>query len=239
MPGWDVGRFVEEANRFVREQGAALGREVSPEHHLLSEVEVLALRLFTGPGFVPINNFLRQLAKLDADYRAKAARQMHLSYSSTCAHLVSGLRKLARFTPPPAQPLYRGVVGSLPRGVESLRDVNGLHVAVEFGFMSTSTSKEVCISYMNEGGQNVLWELRACDESDEAFHMGADVSMLSQFPKECEVTFPPYTMLVVERHPDEAQTRHSEARPYSVQETERTEDGEVSYLRLVAKPHFI
>ena len=34
-------------------------------------------------------------------------------------------------------------------------------------------------------------------EDDEAFHCGADVSLLSQFPEEREMLFPPLTMLAV------------------------------------------
>ena len=37
------------------------------------------------------------------------------------------------------------------------------------------------------------------DSSTLAGSCGADVALLSQFPKEKEITFPPYTMLVVEK----------------------------------------
>ena len=95
--------------------------------------------------------------------------------------------------------MYRGVRGQLRDGVDSMLDrANGLHVAVESGFMSTTYDKAVCMTYMDKSGPDLLWELNAVEESDEAFHLGADVSLLSQFPKEREITFPPYTMLVVE-----------------------------------------
>jgi hypothetical protein len=42
---------------------------------------------------------------------------------------------------------------------------------------------------------NVLWEL-ACREEDEAHHNGADIAIISQFPGEEEVLFPPLTMMV-------------------------------------------
>ena len=47
--------------------------------------------------------------------------------------------------------------------------------------------------------RNVLWELRPSPQTDEAFHRGADVAMLSQFAAEREVLFPPCTMLRVLR----------------------------------------
>ena len=65
--------------------------------------ELIAVRLFTGPGFHVINEFLRQLALLTPTYRARIARQLDVTYSSTCLNLVSGVRKLARFTSVPSK----------------------------------------------------------------------------------------------------------------------------------------
>jgi hypothetical protein len=42
-----------------------------------------------------------------------------------------------------------------------------------------------------------LWEVHCSDETTEGFHSGADVSMLSQYPDEGEMLFPPLTMLKV------------------------------------------
>ena len=44
---------------------------------------------------------------------------------------------------------------------------------------------------------NVLLELQCTAYSELGFHYGADVAMLSQFPHEQEVLFPPGTMLTV------------------------------------------
>lgn len=65
------------------------------------------------------------------------------------------------------------------------------------GFMSTSRNKETPLEYMDRGGKNVLWALKPMLETDEAYHIGADVAMLSQFSSEAEVLFPPCTMLSV------------------------------------------
>ena len=65
------------------------------------------------------------------------------------------------------QPLYRGVRCKLANGADSLLDRNnGMHVAVEFGFMSTSLDRNVCVQYMDDSGPNVLWELLAQQESE-------------------------------------------------------------------------
>ena len=140
------------------------------------------------------------------------------------------------------QPLYRGVRGQLRDGVDSMLDrANGLHVAVESGFMSTTYDKAVCKTYMDKNGPNLLWELNAVEESDEAFHLGADVSLLSQFPKEREITFPPYTMLVVEPVSDD------DPRPRMALESGKEEAGKPGCVvagkpgcvRFAVKPHFI
>lgn len=46
--------------------------------------------------------------------------------------------------------------------------------------------------------KNVMWRLRANPETDDGYHYGADVSILSQFARENEILFPPCTMLAVE-----------------------------------------
>ena len=58
--------------------------------------EVLAIRLYTGPGYTPINTFLREVAKLGPDWRKRIAHMHQLSYSATVAHLTAGLRKLVK-----------------------------------------------------------------------------------------------------------------------------------------------
>ena len=87
----------------LREQAKEMGREVDAEHDLLSLEELIAIRLFTGPGFYVINEFLRQLAELAPPYRRRIASQRGVTYSDTCRNLVNGIRKLARFTSVPTQ----------------------------------------------------------------------------------------------------------------------------------------
>jgi hypothetical protein len=59
---------------------------------------------------------------------------------------------------------------------------------------------------MSKVDKNVLWEIRCSEETSEGFHCGADVSLLSQFPKEKEMLFPPPTMLKVLRQEGRKQT---------------------------------
>ena len=52
------------------------------------------------------------------------------------------------------------------------------------------------------GGFADTWELEPREESDSAYHCGADISMLSQFAAEQEVLFPPCCLLLVKDPPE-------------------------------------
>ena len=82
-------------------------------------------------------------------------------------------------------PLYRGVRGELPHGFW-MPDTAGMVCGVEMGFMSTSRQKHTPMNYMAKTGMNVLWALKPMCETDEAYHRGADVAILSQFESEAE-----------------------------------------------------
>jgi hypothetical protein len=92
--------------------------------------------------------------------------------------------------------VFRGIRGELPEAFW-LKDDFGDVTATDFAFMSTSVDIEVCKHYMDTKQHNVLWEVHCSDETTEGFHSGADVSMLSQYPEENEMLFPPLTMLKV------------------------------------------
>ena len=106
----------------------------------------------------------------------------------------SAIRKLSDVALPSdyEKPLYRAVRGELPT-VFWLPDERGHVAATDFGFMSTSRETATGIRYMSNDAeeQNVLWEVCPAAPTSEAFHFGADVSMLSQFDHESEVLFPP------------------------------------------------
>lgn len=198
--GRSLAEFCEIAREHVAKRRAAgCGLALPEEHAYLSEEEVLAVRLYSGPCYTPINTFLRQVAVCSGTHRhALATHPLH-TFASTCRHLTSAVRKLAACATKDecAAPLWRGVRGELKPSFW-VRDEKGLVCAVDTAFMSTSRRRETPIDYMDAtGGKNVLWELHPRTESDAAYHHGADISMLSQFAAEAEVVFPPCTMLVV------------------------------------------
>jgi hypothetical protein len=170
--GWEPAKFLEVANAAIC-QGAeerGLTHGMAP---LMVLAEVIAIRLYTGPAYQPINKFLREVNKVGADWRKKLSHFHQLTYSSTVFHLTNGIRKLVRvnndFTT-----TFRALRGQLPHGFW-LRDEFGMVTATDFAFMSTSPSKEVCVSYMGDT-KNVLWEIHCSREASEGFHNGADVS---------------------------------------------------------------
>lgn len=129
------------------------------------------------------------------------SRHREITFSATCAHLCSAVRKLADVTRESADasassasgesassesiPLYRAVRGELPPAFWDA-DPQGMISAVDSAFMSTSRNPHTPIAYMT-GEFNVLWQLRSSEPGDDAYHRGADISMLSQFAHEDEV----------------------------------------------------
>jgi hypothetical protein len=211
--GRTVDDFVELANAHV---GSRLPHALPSQ--LLSREEVIAVRLYTGPAFQPINAFLRRVGVLPTvESRRRAALDAASSYGATVGHLVSAIWKLsaANTEEEDRQTLYRGLKGAPPPAFWT-PDAQGVVVATDVAFMSTSLGEATPIHYMaGEGRANLLWELHARPEDDTGRHRGADVSMLSQFAGERECLFPPLTMLrVLERSTaSDAEVAPAEAAP--------------------------
>ena len=197
--GWTLDRFCDVVNAHVkarREAGHGIG--LREERALLTRDEVLSVRLYTGPCYQVINDFLRQIGPLKGPLRIAMATHPSHTFAATVGHICAAIRKLAAIaTPEEAErTLWRGVRGQLERGFFE-EDALGMVAATDVGFMSTSCTREIPERYMH-GPANVLWKIRAARESDAAFHYGADVRMLSQFSEEEEILFPPCTMLEVD-----------------------------------------
>ena len=243
--GKTPAEFLAAANSHIADRRAAgHGTSLAACDALLTLDEVLAVRLYSGPAYDPINGFLRQVAGLSGRYREAIARHAEVTFTATIGHLCRAVRKLAAVATheEAAQPLWRGVRGELPRSFWAA-DETGVIAAVDMAFMSTSRHERTPIEYMG-GGANVLWELRPQTESDSAYHRGADISMLSQFEGEREVLFPPCTMLEVKRAPGsaaeaprtETAAAHGDARTLQVYEEAV---GEKAFMRIVVLPHFL
>jgi len=191
--------FRARVNEHIRARRAeGLGAKLTQQDAELTLDEVIAVRLYSGPAFQPINEFLRQIATLTGRYRAAILRHADLTFCATVTHLCAAIRKLAAVSSPEEQraPLYRGVRGELPLGFWT-EDEHGAISATDTAFMSTSRNSSTPLSYLGEGMPNVLWVLRPRAESEGGYHCGADISLLSQFRHEDEWIFPPFTMMTV------------------------------------------
>jgi hypothetical protein len=80
-------------------------------------------------------------------------------------------------------------------------------------FLLSSHGPQPIESLCRQGEDNVLWQMHPHGETADAFHFGADISMLSQFPLEAEVLFPPSTMLVVRPRVEPREGQPHAARP--------------------------
>jgi len=196
--GMTLQDFVDRINGLVKERGEKRGMKLQ-ESSFLSWEEVAGVRLYTGPAYQPLNNWLRNIGKLEPGLRSRMAYSPSLSYAATTKHIVSAIRKLAAVGHPELSDdamLYRGLCGILPDAFW-VKDQAGIVCATDLGFMSTSLAEGTPIHYMKDGAHNLLWQLCAKPPSDTAYHCGAVISELSQYSGEKECLFPPLTMLKV------------------------------------------
>jgi len=90
-----------------------------------------------------------------------------------------------------AQKVYRAPGGTLP-GSFWERDEFGVCGGVEFAFMSTTLKHDVAFEYASRSKAGIIFEIH-----QGLVDRGADLSWLSQYPFESEITFPPCTGLEV------------------------------------------
>ena len=130
--------------------------------------------------------------------------------------------------------MFRGVRGELPEAFW-LRDGFGMVTATDFGFMSTSLDRVVSEGFLGNSGKCVLWRIVCSEETDEGFHSAADVSLLSQYPAEKEMLFPPLTMLQL--HSTRG-ARESQLLSRDAYAGEMTANG-AEYICITVKPTFV
>ena len=156
--------------------------------------ELIAARLYTGPMFVKYNGVLRGVSEGAPPFFQTRLKELCVGnlYTATL-HVINGaLVSLSQLTV--AHKVYRGVAGGrLPIAFNEPDDF-GCRGGVEFGFMSTTDNRQVAVEYA-AGDAGLLIEIE-----QGLTARGADLSWLSQYPFECEFTFPPLTMLEVVGH---------------------------------------
>ena len=137
-------QFLEEANELIRKRRQALSQtdkgRLLPEqkYAYLTMEEVLAVRMYSGPAYQPINTFLRSIGQLRGDHRMRLAQDPESTFAATTAELCKAIRKLAAIVSPAKamQPLARGrgarraakdILGTRSAG-DDMRRRYGVHV---------------------------------------------------------------------------------------------------------------
>ena len=115
--GKTAADFLREANALIWER-RRMGHFSLPEANaLLSMEEVLSVRLFSGPCFRPINDFLRGIAAATTgEQRRSSPDHVGLTFAATVGHLCAAIRKLADVVTPEeaSTPLWAGMRGEPP-----------------------------------------------------------------------------------------------------------------------------
>ena len=149
----------------------------------LNQAEVVALRLYTGPIYVPWNTALRL-------YDDKP--HLLLEWQTSLSILYSAVFKLSFLSKPGT--VYRGVNESRMKLPEAFyrQDGNNFAGGVELAFMSTTYDINVATEYLSRGTtkEGTIFEIEF-----DAGSRGARVQWVSQYPYEEELLYPPCTFL--------------------------------------------
>ena len=148
----------------------------------LNDEEILALVLYTGPMFQVYNVILRRYP----EEKFKLFKEGGNTFATTIFVLVSAVTKVAKCTRiPEGTLLYRGLGGlmDLPDHFFNA-DENGASGFVDWGFMSTTSDRDVALGYSGVKQRRpramvMVIEVTAVDR-------GADISEFSQYPGEKE-----------------------------------------------------
>eukprot|EP01052_Picozoa_sp_SAG31_P003957 SAG31_NODE_157_length_22047_cov_5.897849_6_plen_1697_part_00 len=158
----------------------------------ISKVEIISLRLFTGPCYMLYNGVLRGMASggyIQSGFPEKLIGASVAKTFVTTIHMIqSGLVKLSRITP--VRTVYYGLGGvKLPRSFDHA-NVRDSKAGVEFGFVSASLSQErivrLCTRSIN--APCTIFEIQT-----GVAISGAYLGWLSQYPEEQEMAFLPLT----------------------------------------------
>jgi WD40 repeat protein/flagellar motor protein MotB len=157
----------------------------------LTEEEVIAIVLYTGPMFQIYNTILRQFPR-DTFDQFQTGNNL---FPTTIFILVSAVQKLSRCTRIPLGTLlYRGLGGTkdLPDVFYHV-DRNGCSGYVEWGFLSTTSNRDVALGYsgLKQGRPKAMVMVIESSSIDR----GADISDLSQYSCEKEFLFLPCSFI--------------------------------------------
>lgn len=171
----------------------------------LSKAELVMCRLYTGPMYFLYNSKLRALLPLMKKHwtgektasavreaMEKGIKELGPGFVTSILVLDSALLKLRTVSQLPAnRKVYRGLYGvDVPESFKG-PDERGNRGGVEFGFLSTSSSKTQAVGYINfDYGMPQLYEIQVGQ-----INRGTSLKWISYFPAEEEVLLPPLCSL--------------------------------------------
>jgi hypothetical protein len=166
--GMRLHDFTEQVNSLLKKHGS---------DSRVTDAQVLALRLYTSSTFRRLNTSLRDKGqnKTKGDLKFKACVQ----FARTCVLALQAVPREKTST-------FRGATGYLSHAFQ------GDGMGMDYAFFSTSLNEQTAAEFAGSADHSILFEieyLRGCP--------GADCSMLSLYPGEKEVLFPPCTGLNV------------------------------------------
>jgi hypothetical protein len=141
----------------------------------VTDANVLSMRMYTASSFRRFNKALR-----DKGMKTNKGQVKFRACIQSARQCISDMQAIPR----PAHATFRGVTGYLADSFQS----SGM--GMDYAFFSTTTDGQVARDFAGTAAHSVVFEIefiRGCP--------GADISMLSLFPGEKEVIFPPCTGL--------------------------------------------
>jgi hypothetical protein len=156
---------------------------------------ILSKPVFTAQGISQeISNFcvVEAAAVMGFSEHLKGNRYVNCVYA--CA---SGMRKISRLSCiPKGRRVYRGMASvKLPKKFLTEKEARG-RGGVDYAFLSTTTRREVAVSYIGGKALGVLFE---CELGD--IDRGCPLSFISQFPGEDEILIPAMSYLEITGNP--------------------------------------
>lgn len=160
--------------------------------------EIIAVRLYTGPMFELYNTCLRAFGSkprgiVPAYSQVYPGLSVEGRFVTTLHALNSAVLKISRLQP--AMQVYRGI--SRMKLPKSFLEKNEHNVAggVEYGFMSTTSNKNVALMFAKDGDKMTASTLVVAEMG--MIDRGASLDWLSQYPHEQEILLPPLTCMEV------------------------------------------
>ena len=155
--------------------------------------EALVEYQYTGPLFQILNSMLRKMMGSDPNLKGGLGVKEN-RYATTIHTLASAVIRTSRITKvPPNRRVYRGLGGMALDEMWSSGDKRGVKGGVEYGFLSTTTNKDIAYEYSGvKSGNGIVFEINV-----GAIDIGAELKSISQYPGENELLFGPLSNLEV------------------------------------------